>query len=121
MDANRGAIVEFSSSLSRCRQVGYITHSTAESGLDGFMRSLALELSPSGIRVNVVARGMTETDVTAHVPPRQGGAGLVPTVGADCMRGRHRRRRGTARLRRRRLPHRDVPLRIRWLTNELNQ
>jgi 3-oxoacyl-[acyl-carrier protein] reductase len=47
---------------------GFCAHSTAKSGLDAFARSLALELGPHGIRVNVVAPGLTITDATAFLP-----------------------------------------------------
>lgn len=45
-----------------------VVHSTAKSGLDAFVRSLALELGPHGIRINVVAPGLTITDATAFLP-----------------------------------------------------
>ena len=63
-----GCIVLVSSSLSRRPGPGFCAHSTAKSGLDAFGRSLALELGPQGIRVNVVAPGLTDTDATAHQP-----------------------------------------------------
>lgn len=64
----RGCIVFISSGLSRRSGPGFVAHSTAKSGLDAFARSLALELGPSGIRVNVIAPGLTETDATASLP-----------------------------------------------------
>jgi 3-oxoacyl-[acyl-carrier protein] reductase len=63
-----GCIVMISSGLSRRPGQGFCAHSAAKSGLDGLARALALELGPHGIRVNVVAPGLTETDATAHVP-----------------------------------------------------
>ena len=63
-----GCIIAVSSTLSRRPGPGFSAHSTAKSGLDGFMRALALELGPLGIRVNVVAPGLTETDATAGLP-----------------------------------------------------
>jgi 3-oxoacyl-[acyl-carrier protein] reductase len=63
-----GCIVAISSTLSRRSGPGFSAHSAAKSALDGLMRSLALELGPHGIRVNVVAPGLTETDATAHQP-----------------------------------------------------
>jgi len=63
-----GCIVAISSGLARRSGPGFSAHSTAKSGLDGLMRSLALELGPHGIRVNVVAPGLTDTDATAHLP-----------------------------------------------------
>lgn len=69
LERKRGCIVFISSGLSRRSGPGFIAHSTAKSGLDAFARSLALELGPHGIRVNVVAPGLTETDATAGLPP----------------------------------------------------
>ena len=66
-----GCIVAISSGLSRHPGPGFSAHSTAKSGLDGFVRSLALELGPLGIRVNAVAPGLTETDATAGQPAAQ--------------------------------------------------
>ncbi|BDG01237.1 SDR family NAD(P)-dependent oxidoreductase [Anaeromyxobacter oryzae] len=66
-----GCIVAISSGLSRRPGPGFCAHSTAKSGLDALVRALALELGPSGIRVNAVAPGLTETDATAHQPAAQ--------------------------------------------------
>jgi 3-oxoacyl-[acyl-carrier protein] reductase len=63
-----GSIVAVSSGLSRHPGHGFCAHSTAKSGLDAFARSLALELGPHNIRVNVVAPGLTITDATAFLP-----------------------------------------------------
>ena len=63
-----GCIIGVSSGLSRHPGFGFCAHSTAKSGLDAFMKSLALELGQHGIRVNVVAPGLTRTDATAHQP-----------------------------------------------------
>jgi 3-oxoacyl-[acyl-carrier protein] reductase len=63
-----GCIVAISSGLSRHPGLGFCAHSTAKSGLDAFVRALALELGPQGIRVNAVAPGLTETDATAGLP-----------------------------------------------------
>jgi 3-oxoacyl-[acyl-carrier protein] reductase len=68
IERRSGCIVAISSGLSRRSGPGFCAHSTAKSGLDAFARSLALELGPHGIRVNVVAPGLTDTDATAHQP-----------------------------------------------------
>jgi 3-oxoacyl-[acyl-carrier protein] reductase len=43
---------------------------TAKSALNGFSKALAVELAPSGITVNLVSPGMTETDLIADVPQK---------------------------------------------------
>lgn len=68
IELGTGCIIGISSGLSRHPGVGFCAHSTAKSGLDGFLKSLALELGPLGIRVNTVAPGLTVTDATAHMP-----------------------------------------------------
>jgi 3-oxoacyl-[acyl-carrier protein] reductase len=76
----RGSIVAVSSGLSRRPGPGFCAHTTAKSGLDGFAKSLALELGPHGIRVNVVAPGLTNTDAVRHLPEqaRQASARAAP-------------------------------------------
>jgi 3-oxoacyl-[acyl-carrier protein] reductase len=63
----KGVIIAVSSGLSRQPGEGFSAHSTAKSGLDGLMKSLALELGPHGIRVNVVSPGLTLTDATSFM------------------------------------------------------
>jgi 3-oxoacyl-[acyl-carrier protein] reductase len=63
-----GCIVNVSSGLSRSSSPGFVAHSSAKSALDAFSRSLAVELGPQGVRVNVVAPGLTITDATANQP-----------------------------------------------------
>ncbi|MFZ5979508.1 MAG: SDR family NAD(P)-dependent oxidoreductase [Candidatus Zixiibacteriota bacterium] len=63
-----GCIVGISSGLSRHPGFGFSAHTTVKSGVDGLMKSLALELGPYGIRVNTIAPGLTATDATAHLP-----------------------------------------------------
>jgi 3-oxoacyl-[acyl-carrier protein] reductase len=71
VERRSGSIILVSSGLSRHPGWGFCAHSTAKSGLDGFAKSLALELGPYGIRVNVVAPGLTLTDATSRVPQEQ--------------------------------------------------
>lgn len=65
---HQGNIVLVSSSLSRHSDNGFIAHCTTKSGLDAFARTLATELGPEGIRVNIIAPGLTNTDATTFVP-----------------------------------------------------
>jgi len=70
LERERGCIIAISSVVSQHPGQGFCAHGTAKSGLDAFMKSLALELGPSGIRVNIVAPGLTLTDATAAQPQR---------------------------------------------------
>lgn len=63
-----GCIINVSSGLSRQPGLGFCAHTSAKSALDGFSKALAQELGPHGIRVNVVAPGLTLTDATAGQP-----------------------------------------------------
>ncbi len=64
----RGCIVNVSSGLSRVPGLGFCAHTSAKSALDGFSKALAQELGPHGIRVNIVAPGLTVTDATSNQP-----------------------------------------------------
>ncbi len=79
IERKAGCIVAISSTLSRRPGVGFCAHSAAKSGLDGFARALALELGPAGVRVNVVAPGLTDTDATAQIPTEHKDASAAHT------------------------------------------
>jgi len=64
-----GSIVSVSSAMSKSHGEGFIAHSAAKAALDAFVRSLASELGPEGIRVNTVAPGLVITDATANLAP----------------------------------------------------
>ncbi|WP_243294791.1 SDR family oxidoreductase [Geothrix mesophila] len=66
----KGAIIAITSGLARNPGWGFSAHSAAKAGLEGFVRALAFELGPMGIRVNAVAPGLTLTDATADLPEK---------------------------------------------------
>lgn len=71
MERKSGSIIIISSGLSRKPGNGFSAHTTAKSALDGFAKALALEFGPLGIRVNVVAPGLTMTDATRFMQQSQ--------------------------------------------------
>lgn len=63
--ARRGRIVFVSSVVWALGSAGQVNYAAAKAGLVGAARSMARELGPRGITVNVVAPGFVETDMTA--------------------------------------------------------
>jgi len=63
-----GKIVLVSSTLSREPGFGFAAHCAAKAAMDSMARTMALELGPAGIYVNVVGPGLTRTDATAGMP-----------------------------------------------------
>jgi NAD(P)-dependent dehydrogenase (short-subunit alcohol dehydrogenase family) len=66
LQARAGRVVNIASTAGQ-RGYAYVTaYSAAKHGVIGFTRSLALELAPTGITVNAVCPGFTETEMLAE-------------------------------------------------------
>ena len=64
----QGSIVTISSVSARLGQRGQTNYTAAKAGLEGACRSLASEVARLGIRVNVVAPGLIETEMIQNLP-----------------------------------------------------
>ncbi|MHA6763652.1 3-oxoacyl-[acyl-carrier-protein] reductase [Streptacidiphilus sp. PAMC 29251] len=65
MRARKGRVVLISSVVGLSGSPGQSNYAASKAGLVGFARSLARELGPRNITVNVVAPGFVDTDMTA--------------------------------------------------------
>ncbi|GGX49548.1 3-oxoacyl-ACP reductase FabG [Streptomyces noursei] len=71
VDAKFGRIVNLSSS-SALGNRGQVNYSAAKAGLQGFTKTLAIELGKFGVTANAVAPGFIATDMTAAAAARVG-------------------------------------------------
>jgi 3-oxoacyl-[acyl-carrier protein] reductase len=63
-----GSIVAISSVVGLTGNVGQVNYAAAKAGMIGMVKTLAREAAPRGVRVNAVAPGYIETDMTAAIP-----------------------------------------------------
>jgi 3-oxoacyl-[acyl-carrier protein] reductase len=68
LEKKRGAIVSISSISALVGNRGQTNYAAAKAGLIGASRALASEIGRAGVRVNVVAPGLIETEMTKDVP-----------------------------------------------------
>jgi len=71
VEAKFGRIINLSSS-SALGNRGQVNYSAAKAGLQGFTKTLALELGPFGVTANAIAPGFIATDMTAATAARIG-------------------------------------------------
>jgi len=64
----RGSIVLVSSIVGRVGNVGELVYAASKAGIIGAGLAAAKELGPQGVRVNVIAPGMIETDMLGDLP-----------------------------------------------------
>lgn len=64
-----GSIVMISGAVASVGQPGLSHYGAAKAGTIGFMRALAKEVGPRGIRANVIASGIVDTDRFKRLPP----------------------------------------------------
>ncbi|WP_432152305.1 beta-ketoacyl-ACP reductase [Streptomyces sp. bgisy029] len=68
MRARKGRIILISSVSGMMGSAGQTNYAASKAAMIGFARSLAREVAPRNITVNVVAPGIIDTDMTAAVP-----------------------------------------------------
>ncbi len=65
-----GWIVNISSVVGQIGNIGQANYSASKAGIMGFTKTVAREVAGRGIRVNAVAPGFIETDMTASLPDK---------------------------------------------------
>lgn len=71
VERKRGHLIAISSLIARKTPPESGPHAAGKASVEGLMKVLVSELGPHGIRVNVVAPGLTETEASAGVMPER--------------------------------------------------
>jgi 3-oxoacyl-[acyl-carrier protein] reductase len=80
MKAKRGAILNISSVSGIAGMAGQVNYSAAKAGLIGMTKAMAKEVGRMGVRVNALALGFIETDMSASLTQenRTAATNLIP-------------------------------------------
>ena len=70
LKSDNGCIINITSVVGQIGNPGQCNYSAAKAGVIGFTKSLARELAGKGVRVNAVAPGFIDTDMTAALSPK---------------------------------------------------
>ncbi len=76
MKAKRGVMLNISSISGLVGMAGQVNYSASKAGLIGMTKALAKEVGRYGVRVNALALGFIETDMTAALPAENRAAAL---------------------------------------------
>ena len=68
--ARQGAIINMSSVVGLMGNVGQANYAASKAGLIGFTKSVAREVAARGVRVNAIAPGFIESDMTDAIPEK---------------------------------------------------
>lgn len=79
-----GRIISIGSVVAASGNAGQTNYAATKAGMVGFSKSLAREVAPRGITVNVVAPGFIETDMTRALDEKQREA-LMSNIPAGCL------------------------------------
>ncbi len=80
MKAKAGAILNITSVSGIVGMAGQVNYSASKAGLIGLTKALAKEVGRLGVRVNALALGFVETDMTAALPKenREAALNMIP-------------------------------------------
>jgi len=80
MKAKRGVVLNVTSVSGLVGMAGQVNYSSAKAGLIGMTKAMAKEVGRMGVRVNALALGFIETDMTATLPAenRTAALNLIP-------------------------------------------
>jgi 3-oxoacyl-[acyl-carrier protein] reductase len=78
--AKGGSIVIYTSTAGQRGSSVYSAYATSKGAQLLFMRSMAKELAPDRIRVNCVAPGWTETDMSREAMDAEGRDGIIASI-----------------------------------------
>ncbi len=80
MKAKRGAILNVTSVSGLSGMAGQVNYSASKAGLVGMTKAMAKELGRMGVRVNALALGFIETDMTGAMPEanRKAAVEMIP-------------------------------------------
>ncbi len=74
--ARQGAIINVSSVVGLAGNVGQANYAASKAGLIGFTKSVAREVAARNVRVNAIAPGFIESDMTERFPDKMKDATL---------------------------------------------
>jgi len=80
MKAKRGVVLNVTSVSGLVGMAGQVNYSASKAGLIGMTKAMAKEVGRMGVRVNALALGFIETDMTAVLPDenRTAALGMIP-------------------------------------------
>lgn len=74
---SKGVVINISSVTSSGMMPGVVAYASSKAAVDHTTKLLAVELGPVGIRVNAIAPGLTDTDISADVKSNEEMLGMV--------------------------------------------
>ena len=80
MKAKKGSIINMSSIIGIRGNAGQSSYAASKAGIIGFTKSIALELGSRNVRVNAIAPGFIETDMTHYLNEGEAGKAFLDKI-----------------------------------------